>query len=157
MMPIEVSPGDLLPGAQLQPVVLPQDPTTILVVDDDKDLVEALQRRLNQHGFQVRSAHSGADGRSLAAQLHPDLSLLDVRLPDANGLDLCQELTDAPNTCGIPVILLGGCDHSDVIQRSRAAGCEYFLRKPYDPNALLTLIQHALQESRSWPEASEDT
>jgi DNA-binding response OmpR family regulator len=144
------------PGVRLRPAIWPLDPTKILIVDDDTDLLDSLKRRLAQHKFEVLIAKTGAQGRALARQHHPDLILLDVRLPDTSGLDLCQELTDAPSTCGIPVILLSGCDESDVIQRSRAAGGEYFIRKPYDPNALLTLIRHALQASRAWPHAADD-
>jgi len=144
------------PGVQLRPAVWPLDPTKILVIDDDTDLVDSLRRRLTQQKFDVLIAKTGDQGRALARQHHPDLILLDVHLPDSNGLELCQELTDAPSTCGIPVILLSGCDQSDVIERSRAAGGEYFIRKPYDPNALLTLIRHALNASRGWPQAADD-
>ncbi|HEY2840683.1 MAG TPA: response regulator [Pirellulales bacterium] len=141
------------PGALLRPAIRPFDPTKILVVDDDVEVVNALRRRLIQQGFEVLTAKNGAQGRSLARRHRPDLILLDLRLPDVDGLKLCQELTDSPTTCGIPVILISGCDHADVIQQSREAGCEYFLRKPYDPNVLLRLVRHALKASRSWPHA----
>ena len=50
----------------------------------------------------------------------------------------------------IPVIILSGMERPDIIRRSRAAGCQYFVRKPYDPNALLILVQHAIGETRGW-------
>jgi len=50
---------------------------------------------------------------------------------------------------GIPVIVLSGMERPDVIRRSRAAGCLYYVRKPYDPNALLILINHAIGETES--------
>jgi DNA-binding response OmpR family regulator len=144
------------PGERLRPAVWALDPSKILVIDDDADLADGLRRRLTQQKFDVLIAKSAAEGRTLARRRRPDLILLDVSLPDASGLDLCQELTEAPSTCGIPVILLSGCDQADVIERSRAAGGEYFIRKPYDPNALLTLIRHALNASRGWPQAADD-
>jgi DNA-binding response OmpR family regulator len=144
------------PQSLLRQAIWPLDPTTILVVDDDTELVEAIGRRLTQQKFDVLIAKNGAQGRALAKRRHPDLILLDVRLPDMSGLDLCQELTDAPATCGIPVILISGSDQADVIRRSRAAGSEYFVRKPYDPKALLALIRHALTASRTWPHAAEE-
>ncbi len=55
---------------------------------------------------------------------------------------------DNEATCDIPVIVVSGMESPDVIRRSRAAGCYYYLRKPYDPNALLTLIQQAIDEAR---------
>jgi CheY-like chemotaxis protein len=50
--------------------------------------------------------------------------------------------------CEIPVIIVGGLEEPDVIRRSRVAGCLYYVRKPYGPNALLTLIQQAIEESQ---------
>jgi DNA-binding response OmpR family regulator len=143
------------PHSLFRPAFWPLDPNKILVIDDDAELVDALRRRLTQQKFEVLVAITGEQGRTLARRHRPDLILLDVGLPDISGLDLCQELTDAPGTCGIPVILLSGCDQADVIERSRAAGGEYFIRKPYDPNALLTLVRHALRASRTWPLAAE--
>jgi CheY-like chemotaxis protein len=72
------------------------------------------------------------------------LILLDLRLPDLDGFTLCRELVDAPETCDIPVIILSGMERPDIIRRCRAAGSQYFVRKPYDPNALLVLIHEAL-------------
>ena len=77
----------------------------------------------------------------------PDLVLLDLRLPTSDGLSVCQQLTDAPETCGIPVIIVSGMERPDIVRRSRAVGCQYFVRKPYDPSALLVLVEHALAES----------
>ena len=144
-----------LSGARLRPAIWQLDATKILIVDDDTDQLDSIQRRLTQQKFEVLSAKTGAQGRALARQHRPDLILLNVHLPDTSGLDLCQEWTEAPRTCGIPVILLSGCVESDVIERSRAAGGEYFVRKPYDPDALFALIRHCLQASRGWPHAAE--
>jgi two-component system, OmpR family, alkaline phosphatase synthesis response regulator PhoP len=117
----------------------------ILIVDDDRPQVEALSLRLERQGFSTVLAHEGRSGLSLARQRRPDLVLLDLGLPDVHGLEVCEQLVDSPETCGIPIIIVSGLDEPDVVRSARSAGCEYFLRKPYDPNALLTLIQHALR------------
>lgn len=62
-------------------------------------------------------------------------------------LRVCQQLVDNPATCDIPVIILSGMQRPDIIRRSRSAGCRYYVRKPYDPNALLVLIDQAIEES----------
>ena len=90
-------------------------------------------------------ASSGEEGLATARQRRPDLVVLDLRLPDADGFSICQELADSIETCSIPVIILSGMERPDIIRRSRAAGCQYFVRKPYDPNALLALIRQALE------------
>jgi CheY-like chemotaxis protein len=123
---------------------------TVLIVDDDEALTETLSRRLKHQGFETLSAASGGEGLRKARSQRPDLVVLDLRLPDLDGLTVCEQLADDPDTCTIPVIILSGLEHPDILRRCRAAGCRYFLRKPYDPNALLILIREAIREAGGW-------
>lgn len=86
----------------------------------------------------------------MARQDPPHLVLLDLRLPDMEGFELGEQLADDPTTAGVPVIVLSGMERPDIVRRTRAAGCRFFMRKPYDPNALLVLIKSALEESSIW-------
>ena len=110
-------------------------------------MVDLLGQRLGRQGFEVLVAASGEEGLAIARHRHPDLVVLDLRLPDADGFSICQELADSIETGSIPVIILSGMERPDIIRRSRAAGCQYFVRKPYDPNALLILVEHAIGDS----------
>jgi len=125
-------------------------PQTILIIDDDDAMADVLGQRLGRQGYEILVAASGQQGLALARGQAPSLVLLDLRLPDVDGFNVCQELADSPETCTIPVIILSGMERPDIIRRSRAAGCQYFVRKPYDPNALLILVQHAIGEARGW-------
>jgi DNA-binding response OmpR family regulator len=125
----------------------------VLVVDDDEQLTAVLSERLKRQGFDALAARRGSEGLALAREARPDLIVLDLRLPDADGLAVCQELADDPATCTIPVIILSGMERPDIIRRSREAGCQYYVRKPYDPNALLILIRQAIREARQWQDA----
>lgn len=122
----------------------------ILIIDDDEAMVETLSCRLIKQGYAIAQAETGAEGIEMARRDRPALIVLDVRLPDTDGLSVCQKLADDPATAHIPVIILSGMERPDIIRRSRAAGCQYFVRKPYDPNALLLLIESAINESRQW-------
>ncbi len=124
--------------------------STILIIDDDPAMVEVLRRRLAQQHFQVIDAACGNEGLAMAREHRPSLVVLDLRLPDIDGLGVCERMADDPRTSQIPVIILSGMERPDIIRRSRAAGCQYFVRKPYDPNALLLLIRSAIDESRNW-------
>ncbi len=73
-----------------------------------------------------------------------------IRLPDIDGLSVCERLANSPDTCDIPVIILSGMERPDIIRRSRAAGCRCFVSKPYDPNALLIFIRHWIGENHGW-------
>jgi two-component system cell cycle response regulator len=120
----------------------------VLIVDDDESLADVLSVRLARQGFGTLIAETGQRALMLARAEKPDCILLDLRLPDIDGFVLCQELVDSAETCGIPVIIVSGLDRPDIIRRCRAAGCYYYVRKPYDPNALLTLVRQAIGESR---------
>jgi DNA-binding response OmpR family regulator len=126
------------------------DTGSILIVDDDDALAEVLSRRLRQQGFRTLTADSGAIGLTLARLEHPLLVLLDLGLPDTDGFTVCQQLVDSSETCDIPVIILSGMDDPDIVRRSRAAGCRYFLGKPYDPGALLVLIRQTIADCANW-------
>ena len=138
-----IMPTDILDSPQLKPADT-KKPCRILIVDDDEDMVEVLSLRLNRQGFKMLSANSGKRGLALARAERPALVLLDLRLPDVDGFTICQQLVDDPETCDIPVIIVSGMERPGIIRESRAAGCQYFVRKPYDPNALLVLIRQAI-------------
>jgi twitching motility two-component system response regulator PilH len=121
---------------------------SVLIVDDDEATADVLSMRLGRQGFETTTAESGTLALTLARTEKPSVILLDLRLPDMDGFELCQELVDDEATCDIPVIIVSGLERPDIIRRSRAAGCHYYVRKPYDPNALLILIQQAIDESQ---------
>lgn len=119
-------------------------PYRILIVDDDEDMVDVLSLRLTRQGFETITCNSGRRGLAIARSERPALILLDLGLPDSDGLTICQELVDDPEICNIPVIIVSGAERPDIIRQCRAAGCQFFVRKPYDPNALLVLIRQAI-------------
>ena len=138
---------ELEPELQL----LPTDarPPKVLLVDDDDTQTDVLQDRLTRQGFVTYVAHAGHEALDLARRHHPHVVLLDLGLPDVSGLSVCEELSDAPETCDIPVIVVSALDGSDIVRRTRAAGGRFYVHKPYDPNVLLTLIENAVR-SDEW-------
>ena len=129
--------------------------STILIIDDDDALADVLSRCLKKQRFDTLVADSGKTGLLRARSERPALILLDLGLPDTDGFAICQQLADSPETCTIPVIIISGMERPDILRRCRAAGCHYFVRKPYDPNALLTLIRQAIRDTEAWCEPIE--
>lgn len=125
----------------------------ILIIDDDDALTDVLSHRLNQQGFETITADLGQSGLARARSDRPALIVLDLQLPDIDGFTICEQLADSPDTCAIPVIVLSGLEQPDILRRCRAAGCHYFVRKPYDPNVLLILIRQAILETGEWDSA----
>ena len=137
-------PTDILDSPQLKPADT-KKPYRILIVDDDEAMVDVLSLRLARQGFETLAATSGEQGLALARSERPALILLDLRLPGVDGFTICQQLVDGSETCDIPVIIVSGMERPDIIRQCRSAGCQYFVRKPYDPNALLVLIQQSIK------------
>ena len=135
------------PRTRMSPLRVRQE---ILIIDDDDVMADVLSQRLVRQGYEIKVAASGEEGLALARRCIPSLVLLDLRLPDADGFNICQQLADSAETCAIPIIILSAMERPDIIRRSRAAGCQYYVRKPYDPNALLILVQHAIGETNAW-------
>jgi CheY-like chemotaxis protein len=112
----------------------------VLVVDDERDAVMTLGILLRSEGVEVRLESGGMQVPHAVAQFHPDVVLLDLALPDHNGLDVAQELVRCYGE-GCPV-LIAVTGHSSEVDRQRTAksGFQYHVPKPYDPNALLKLV-----------------
>lgn len=123
---------------------------TVLIIDDDQDQAHTLAWRLQSQGFETLTANLGRRGMALAHSERPDVVLLDLELPDIDGLKVCEQLTDSAATSNIPVIILSGHDRADVVRQARLAGCHYYLRKPYDPNIVLMAVEQAIARSREW-------
>ena len=136
---------------ELEPCEVDEKPArTILIVDDDESQVMALSHRFESLGYRTMAAYEGKQGIEIAQTRHPDILLLDLRLPDMDGFDVCECITSSTITCDIPVIILSAMERSDIVRQTRAAGCKFFLKKPYDPNSLLVLVEQALRDSDRW-------
>jgi CheY-like chemotaxis protein len=117
-----------------------QEGRTILVVDDEQDLADAVAALLRARGYEVLVAADGREGLELAVAAPPDLVLLDYELPELDGLEVIQELRDREETRGVPVLL---CTASKIgVGEIRKA--DGFLAKPYHEDLLYEMVQRVL-------------
>jgi two-component system, OmpR family, alkaline phosphatase synthesis response regulator PhoP len=103
----------------------------ILIVDDERDFVELVQFRLAALGYEFIVASDGVQALSQARQFKPDLILLDILLPDLDGLSVCEILRRQPSTKKIPVIFMSALS-SEVTKRTVAMHADDFFTKPLD-------------------------
>jgi DNA-binding response OmpR family regulator len=103
----------------------------ILIVDDERDFVELVQFRLGALGYDFIVASDGVQALSQARQFKPDLILLDILLPDLDGLSVCEILRRQPSTKKIPVIFMSALS-SEVTKRTVAMHADDFFTKPLD-------------------------
>jgi two-component system, OmpR family, alkaline phosphatase synthesis response regulator PhoP len=127
---------------------------TVLIIDDDRDFVRAIQALLESSGYTVRSAGSGRDGLQLAKAIEPDLVLLDVMMSErTEGFFVLQEMRRIPALSQTPVIVLSSI-YSDLpaFRVDPEAGwlpANLFLAKPVDPAHLLSEVVRLTSESPS--------
>jgi len=116
----------------------------IVVVDDERSILVTLEALLTRHGYEPHQAHTAGAGLALARKLQPDLVLLDLGLPDADGLDVLQELKKGfPQ---MPVIILTANDSLSNAIESIKQGAFHFISKPYAAEELLSLIARAIEQ-----------
>lgn len=118
----------------------------ILVVEDDKNISRATRAMLELEGYRVYTADTLAEGKALTEKYKPDLIVLDILLPDGNGLDYCRTLREQ-NDGGRILFLSALNTHEDVINGLRAGGDDY-LAKPYLTDELLLRIKALLRRGR---------
>jgi DNA-binding response OmpR family regulator len=108
----------------------------ILVVDDTKDSLLVVSRRLQSWGYDALTADSGEEGLRVAQEQLPDLVLLDIMMPKMKGRDVCARLKADPKTQHIPVIFLTALGLADHIKAGMDLGAEDYIVKPFEPAEL---------------------
>lgn len=132
---------------QLASPINPTPPFTILLVDDNRDLVEFVRLLLVHHGFTVRCAYSGAECLEATRDPAIDLVLLDVMMPVMDGLTACRELKRIRPS--LPVILLTAKDDLATRAAAMALGVSDFLAKPVNIDDLITRVRTQC-DNRQW-------
>jgi len=115
----------------------------ILLVDDENDFIELLQYKLAGRGYELIVANDGVHALSQARQMKPSLILLDILLPDLDGLSVCEILRRQPSTKNIPIIFMSALT-SDVTKRTVAMQADDFFTKPLDLPRLVQRIADLL-------------
>ena len=118
----------------------------ILIVDDDEDLVDLLVDHFERDGrFDVRSVNNGFGAGMMIKEFGPDLVVLDVMLPDINGMEVCQLVRRDKSMDEVRIICISGMVEQDRIQQLRDAGANDFMKKPFDIDALSTRVCQLLE------------
>jgi DNA-binding response OmpR family regulator len=117
----------------------------ILLADDDEDILRLLRFNLTAEGFDVVSATNGEEAIHLARTACPDLVVLDVMMPEMDGLEVLAALKAHPRTCQIPVVLLTAKATDAEVWQGWRAGADYYITKPFDLDELLRFVDYRLR------------
>lgn len=120
---------------------------TVLVVEDDEDILQLLVFNLESAGYEVVAVRDGFEGLNSARSRRPDLIILDLMLPGMDGFDVCKELKRRSNTATIPVVMLTA--RGEEVDRvvGLELGADDYIVKPFSPRELLLRIRAILKRT----------
>jgi two-component system, OmpR family, alkaline phosphatase synthesis response regulator PhoP len=121
----------------------------ILVVDDEPDLLELIRYNLAQHGYEVTCALSGEEALTQLEARSPDLVILDLMLPGADGLEICRAMKRDTRTAIIPIIILSARGEEADVVAGLELGADDYLTKPFSPRVLQARIKAVLRRQQT--------
>lgn len=127
------------------------DERTILVVEDEADILNLIAYNLEKESYRVLKAATGEEGMKLARDRKPDLVLLDLMLPGVDGLDICKHLKADDMTRGIPIIMVSARGEESDVVVGLELGADDYISKPFSPRILLARVRSVLRRTGGDP------
>ncbi len=119
---------------------------TVMIVEDEPDIIMLLKRSLNSKPFTILEAGSGTEALDILKTKNADLILLDIMMPDMDGFEVCRLVKADARTKAIPVIFLSVRNSEEDMNRGKKAGAIGYFTKPFDPFRLADTIDHLLAD-----------
>lgn len=123
---------------------------SILVVEDDPDIKRALSIRIQAAGYEVHTAMDAVCAFTKVEQVDPDLMIVDISMPIANGFDFIEQVRTELPSKETPFIVLTASKRPEYKERALSMGASAFLEKPYDSMQLIDCIDEALADLTNW-------
>ncbi len=114
----------------------------VIIVDDDRSFVDAVAVLFEEFNYRALKAYGGCEGLDLLRRDEVDVAIIDVNMPDMDGVELARRIAELPKP--IPTILISSDDSTETADRCRALGTAVFLAKPLDPEVLLETVSRVL-------------
>ena len=124
----------------------------ILLVNDIPDHMRAYEAAFRARGYQVRLTSNGADALALLHQIRPACAVIDERLPDMSGWELCRQLKADERLATVPVVMLAPDVSRESLQASRLSGCASWLMRPAAPDDVVHAVVHVIADGKGHPE-----
>jgi two-component system, OmpR family, alkaline phosphatase synthesis response regulator PhoP len=131
------------------------DKVTILVVDDEEDIIELVELNLAREDYRILSCTTGEKALEIAGSKLPDLIILDLMLPGIDGLEVCRRLKGDSKTASIPVIMLTARGEETDIVIGLELGADDYITKPFSGRVLVARVRRLLQKA-SQPTGEQD-
>lgn len=125
-----------------------EDQSKVLIVDDNQNNLDVLERRVTRHGYEVDTALNGRIGLAKIRENNYDLVLLDIMMPEMNGYQVLERIKEDPELRNLPVIVISAVDDIESIVRCIKLGAEDYLPKPFNPLILKARITASIEKKR---------
>ncbi|MBI4745292.1 MAG: response regulator [Deltaproteobacteria bacterium] len=122
---------------------------TILIIDDEQDILDLLSYNLKKEGFSTLTAKDGINGKEAARSSNPDIIILDLMLPGIDGLELCRMLKKDPKTALIPIIMLTARGQETDKITGLETGADDYVTKPFSVREITARVRAMLRRTRS--------
>jgi two-component system alkaline phosphatase synthesis response regulator PhoP len=126
----------------------------ILIIEDDRDIVEMVEYNLREEGYATVSALNGEDGVNLARSEQPDLIILDIMLPIVDGFEVCRTLKNNDTTSRIPIIILSAKSQETDKVVGLELGADDYITKPFSPRELIARIRAIMRRGTEQQQSS---
>ena len=120
---------------------------TVLIADDEPNIVVSLEYLLEQNGYDVKVARNGEEALSSMAQFRPDLILLDVMLPLKSGFEVCQQIRQVPEWQHTRIFMLTAKGRESEVSKGLALGADAYITKPFSTKELIAEVRKQLAGS----------
>lgn len=132
------------------------NPQTVLIVDDEEDILELLEYNLAKEGYRVLRVASGEAALEATRKGRPDLVILDLMLPGLSGLEVCKGLKRDSRTAGIPIVMLTAKGEEADVVLGLELGADDYVVKPFSPRVLVARVRAVLRRSQEAETASDE-
>lgn len=122
-------------------------PLKVLVVDDEPDIVEILSYNLTKENFEVSKAYNGYQAVSFALKNHPDLIIMDIRMPEMDGIEACRMIKRNEVMKNIPILFLTADNDEYISLSASEAGGDHFVTKPIRPSILIGIVHELIKHN----------
>jgi DNA-binding response OmpR family regulator len=119
----------------------------VLIIDDEKNILESVAMYLSGHDFEVMTSMEGIEGIRMAKDKLPDIILLDLILPDMDGYLVCRALKGNSATEDIPIVVISAKSQKEDVEKANECGASDYILKPFEPTALIDVINKNIKEN----------
>jgi len=119
----------------------------VLIIEDEDIIIDLLEKKLIQEGYEVSTAHNGEEGLKMVKQIKPDIVLLDIVMPKKSGYEVMEEMNKDPELKKIPIIIISNSGQPVELDKAKELGArDWLIKTEFDPNEVAEKVKKQIGE-----------